>query len=767
MSNKYSKLIMIFIVATTAGMTSAQNLASPLAAEAFYQSGCQLCSNPNADLVQAKQAMILFNAALMLDRRADNVPPEIINLAGRYPQSDFSSTVQVALDKYLEIGHNADLDISLKAVQYLIEKLGSREERQKFLADLVDKYGKTNPFFASELATQLAFLVAETADTDTAQKYLMYAFSANNYNRLAFNTLVDTAQQAKQGISYASYLQSLRLAVRTNPLDLESAYNFARLAESVGLYTSAAAGYQYCIQANSYLNPSEQYAAEYYRPWALNCMNTRNYRACNTVLQKVRGFGVYDVMIEAITASSARQSGDVKESQAIFNSINSRAAGILAGKTTATAAQLQDYAWFYAFVQDSNSDALTWATKAYDADNNSVSTQAFLAYALVVNGQKDLAVPMLQKIGNTSQVAAIAKAMIFDANGNDSNAVELLKLAVQSSPGTFETQKAKALLKKLGSEYVSPVDSGAIETVLLNEYGQSVFSDFMPPDNMLTVSLKTAGNAFSYGTPLDMQLSIVNTYTEPMVVCPDAVFKGNIRVDIRVSGDLTEKYENYIVRTVRPSYEIKPGGALFVPLKLSEGRLGSLLDGHPQANLNMEITVYLDPQTAADGSVKSIFGTDPIKVIVKRRSLGLDTLYLQQRFDALRSGKQGQKIKSVQLFAGMLAEQQSLANMKNRYKFLYCEPGLLTSALAKCLLEDDWVLKVHTMAALQDVDLDYRLIDSISSQLDYKDWPVRLMSVFTLAGKQGNNFQEVVKWVNSNDSNQFVKDMAAELIADK
>jgi len=83
------------------------------------------------------------------------------------------------------------------------------------------------------------------------------------------------------------------------------------------------------------------------------------------------------------------------------------------------------------------------------------------------------------------------------------------------------------------------------------------------------------------------------------------------------------------------------------------------------------------------------------------------------------------------------------------------------------MLEDDWVLKVNTMAALQNVSLDYRLIDSISSQLDYKDWPVRLMSVFTLAEKQGANFQEVVKWVNSNDSNQLVKAMAAEIVAGK
>lgn len=767
MSSKYSKLIMMFVMFWSACVVYAEDLSSSIAADAVYQLGIGLVSGSDANLVQAKRAMILFNTALTLDRRADYVPPEMIKLAWQYPQSDFSAAVKAALDKYLGLGRTADVDVCLKAVKYLLEKLPSREERQQFLQDLIDKYGKTNPFLASELATQLGLLIAETADTSASQQYFLYAFSANNYNRLAFNTLVETAAAGRQGISYASYLQSLRLAVRLNPLDIESAYNFAKLAESAGVYTAAAAAYRYCIQADNYINPSEHYAAEYYRPWALNCMNTRNYRVCNAVLQKVRALGVYDVMVEAIAAMSAKQGGDVKESQAILNGINTRAASILSGKAQASASQFQDYAWFYAFVQDSNSDALTWATKAYDADNDSVSAQAFLAYALVLNGQKDLAVPMLEKIGTSSQTAAIAKAMVFEADGKDSNAVELLKLAVQSSPGTFEAQKAKELLKRFGSEYISPVDSAALETVILNEYGQSVFSEFMPPEKMLTASLKTSGNAFSYGTPLDVQLSIMNNYTEPLVICPDCVFKGNIRVDVRISGDLTAKFENYIVRTVRPSYEIKPGSALFVPLKLSEGQLRTLFDGHPQANLNVEITVYLDPRTGPDGHITSLFGTDPVKVIVKRRNLELDTLYLQQRFDALKSGKQGQKIKSVQLFAGLLAEQQSLANMKNRYKFLYCEPGLLTSALSKCLLEDDWVLKVQTMAALQDVNPDYRLIEAISSQLDYKDWPVRLVSVFTLAQKQGSSFQPVVQWVNSNDSNQLVRDMTAELMVGK
>jgi hypothetical protein len=234
-----------------------------------------------------------------------------------------------------------------------------------------------------------------------------------------------------------------------------------------------------------------------------------------------------------------------------------------------------------------------------------------------------------------------------------------------------------------------------------------------------------------------------------------------------LSGDLKERFDSYILKTIRPSYEIKPGSALFIPLKLTEGKLKPIFEGHPQANLNMEVTVYLDPQVAKNGNVKNIFGSEPVKVIIKRRKLELDTLYLQQRFDALKGGKQGQRIKSVQLFAGLLAEQQDLATMPQRYKFLYCEPGLLTSAIAKCMNEDDWVLKVQAIQAVQNLNLDYRLVDGISMQLDNNSWPVRLMAVYTLGEKQGPNFQTVLTWVTSNDTNKLVKGMAAELSTSK
>jgi len=772
MKNKKTGLLTIIIISASAFAADQQaQLSSPLAAQAIYQTGYQLCTRDNAGLTQANQAIILFTAAAMLDSRADYIAPEIIDLAWRFPQGDFNEPVRFALERYMNIGRTADLEVASRAMKYLLEKLGSREEREQFLLTLMEKYKDTNPFFVSELATQMGFLKAETADKAASQQFFMTAFSENNYNRLAFSTLAESAKTDSNGQMPAiAYLNSLRLAVRVNPLDIESAYDFSRISESLGLYAPAAAGYRYCTQVYRHLNPTGLMPAQYYRPLALNCLNMKSYRTSREVLEQVRGYGVFDVMIEAFTAMSAKNSGDAPASQAMFDEIKSKGAKILSGQVKALSGEMEDYAWYYCFVDEGNNpqDMLAWATKAYDADNNSVSAAAFMAYALVKNEQVELAKPIIEKIGTGTQTAAIAKAEILIASDDNSAAIEMLKSAVESSCGTVEATKAQAMLKRLGSEYVPSSDTSTVETSLANEYGQKFFSDFITPEKMISVSLKTPGNAFSYGSTIDTQLVITNNSSEPMIVSPEGIFKGNVQVDIRLSGDLNERIEKFMFKTVRPSYEIRPGSALFVPLQLSSGKLKTILDGYPQANLNVEVTVYLDPQSTADGKLQSIFGTDPIKAVLKRRNLELDTFYLQQRFDSLKNGRQGQKIKSTQLFAGLLSEQQKLAKTEKRYKFVYCEPGLLTSAMAKCLNEDDWVLKIETMSALYNVTPDYRLVNAISEQLDYSEWPVRLMALCIISDKQGgDNFASVLKWASTNDTDPLVKSMAAVLSGEK
>jgi hypothetical protein len=768
MFDKKTKILVIFIIAAAAVACFAQQqdeqLLSSLAARTFYDIGYELYNDRNSGFIEAKQAIIFLNVTITLDNRANYVLPDIINIAWKYPEENFSDAVQAALNEYVD--RTSDLEITARAVQYLLERLSSREDREQLLQKLLNQYQEENQFFASDLAAQMGFLKAETADTAESQRYLMRAYMNNKYNKLAFDKLAELAGGGNE-LPVIAYLENYRYAVRINPLDFKAALDFARLAESLGLYEPAAAGYKYCAELYKYLNPGKSLPAELYRPWMMSCYNAKNMAMCRQIMEQVRGLGVFDVMVEAIAAASAKQQDDAKSSQAILDSIKRRAGKVLAGEVNAPAGELEDLAWFFIFAADVNDvnsqDALLLATKAYDADNNSIGAGSFFACALAESNQIELARPVIEKVGTGTQASAITRAKILLADGDKDSAVKMLKSAVEADPGTFEARRAKIKLKGLGSEYVPSFDPNAYIVELSNNFGQTFFSQFMPPEKMVTVELKTGGSAFSYGNEINTELVVMNNYSEPMIICPKAIFEGNIRVDARLSGDLSKRIDNLIVKTVRPSHEIKPGQALFVPLQIVTGELKRIMERHPQADLNLEINVYIDPQADANGQIRNIYGIKPVKTILKLRKLDLNTMYLQQRFDAIKKGHQGQKIKSAQLFAGLLAEQQDLSVSGPRYRFMYAESELLSSAIARCLAEDDWVLKVQTMAALLKLKLDYRLTEAVSAELHNRYWPARLMAVFILAANQGKDFLPVLKWTANNDSSLEVKEMAAAL----
>ncbi len=96
------------------------------------------------------------------------------------------------------------------------------------------------------------------------------------------------------------------------------------------------------------------------------------------------------------------------------------------------------------------------------------------------------------------------------------------------------------MLRQLGSEYVSPIDTGALMTYLTQNLGQAVAPQFLPPDKMIDVQFSVRGNDFSYGNDLDGVITITNKGAEPLVITPEGLFQGNLRVSAQVGGDHQE-----------------------------------------------------------------------------------------------------------------------------------------------------------------------------------------------------------------------------------
>jgi len=743
-----------------ADATSPDQLFSPTVAQKFYETACELANGRDSGRPQIEQAVIFLTAAQALDSRAVYTLPDMIKAVCQYPQKDYSELVYNILANYLD--EFSDLEVARTAVRYLLDRLNSREEREKFLQEMLKTLGSKNKAFASELYTLTGLLMAEKADFKTAVYYLLEAYNSNKYNRLAFEKLVELALGQ---IEPAMYLEHLRLRLGVNPLDMDAAAAFAQYTMNLQLYDTAADAYGYCADLFGYLRPSETLPASIYIPWAFSSYNTqRNQHKCFQILKSIREKGRFDLILETIAAKAAAKTGDTQQANQIIQSVEEKAQQlIMNGGRSGKISPLQ-LAWFYCFGAPDADKALEWANKAYSIEPDSQTAAAILAYSLALNGQTDLA---KQLAGNyeKNQVAALAMVLVQLAEGKKDAAITTLKSLIASDPASFEAERAKEILTQNGNEYIPASNPEIILTALQSSFGQAVVPVFTVPEKIISAQLNFRGSKFPYGSELGGSVTITNNSSEPLIISDDSLFSGGIRVDVNVTGDITKNIPGLVNTKIQPALPVGLAQSLVIPLRFFTGELRQLLLAHPQASVDMEFTLYLDPVIAADGKpANGLAGIKPAKVAIQRQGIELTAKYLQNRVNLFSKGQQGQKIQTAQLFAGLLMEQCAMANREPLYKFVYADwmPELLKSSLASSLADDDWVVRVYTMAAITSLSMDYELINAASKNLNDVYWPSRMMAVFLLAGSS-SDFGKVLNWTAQYDSNGLVRSMAVAL----
>jgi tetratricopeptide (TPR) repeat protein len=742
-------------------LLDSDQLFSPSAGQIFYEVAYELANSDQLSAPQAEQAAVFLTATIYLDSRANYVLPDMIKLAAQQPQQNRFQFVHDLLTNYVD--QSADLEIVTQAVQYLLEQLNSREEREKFLEDFTQRIGGKNPVLDSEFACLLGLLMVEKADFDAAQFYFMQAFNNNKYNRLAFEKLLELAPQQ---IEPAMYLEHLRLTLAENPFDIEAALGFAQYAERLQLYDTAADTYEYCVNLFEYLYPSQQLPANIYLPWAISSYNTRRnqYRALQ-IAEKIRQSGRLDLILEAIAAKAAQKIGNTQQAEQILQDAEKKIQEMLISNQSARQNLPPELlGWFYCFAMTDPGKAIDWANKAYSTQPDSPTTAAILAYALAINAQNDWAKTIIDSYEN-NQIAELTLAKIQLAQGQTDAAIETLKSAIAKDPAALEAEQAKKILAEHGGEYVPPIDPDLTLAVLRNNFGPTAVPTFEAPQKMISVQLNLRGSKFPYASKFGGSVAITNNSSEPLVISDHGLFTGNIRIDANVTGDINKKIPNLVSLRTRPTSPVGPGQSIFIPVRLVTGQLRKLLSTYPQAFLDIEFTVYIDPVTNDHGVTNRLPGIEPAKIVASRPGTELTGRFLRNRFNSLSNGRQGQKIRTAQLFTGLLAEQQAMAQREPLYKFMYADwmPELLKSALVHNLAGDDWVAKVHTMTAMLSLPLDYQLINALAENLNDSHWPTRLMALYLLAKKQDASFKKVLDWTAEYDSNLLVRDMAIAL----
>jgi len=758
---------------------TAGSVFSPSVAKRFYEIAHEIACSKDINPAEVEQAIVLLKAARNLDSGADYTEPLLIRLASQASGQNHSPLLTRLLVDY--VGEKADLVVVRDAILYLLERLNSREQREELLKDLLRKLGGKNAVLDSELVTLLGLLAAEKPDLETAKYYFMQAYNHNKYNKLAFTKLTELVPEQ---IGPGMYLEQLRLALRENPSDIGAAVTFADYLERLELYSTAARAYEYCADLFSYLYPSEALPANIYLPWVICCYHARQeQKKCLQIAQQLRQQGIFDIFLEGIAGKAAEKMGDTAQATQIFQAAEAKAQQLLlqgpaagkegAGPDESSSPEVgpEHFAWFYCFAHPEPSKALDWANKAYAREPNSAATAALLAYSLVMNQQTDWAKPLLNNY-KRNQTADLAFALIQLKERQKDQAIETLKSAIAKEPGSLVAEQAKDLLSQLGSRYSSPVDPNVILAMMNNSFGESFIPAFTPPEKILQVQLNVRGNRFYYGSKFDGTVAITNNSSEPLIISDDGLFQGNIRLDAEISGDLKYSIPKLISRRIVTAPLVEPGGSLVIPLQLLTGQLRQVLLAHPQATLDIEFTLYLDPVTTAEGKVTNrLVNLQPVKVLVQRPGIELSSKYLLNRFNTIARGKPGQKIQTAQLFIGLLMEQQEMARGKPLYRYMSARwvPNMLRSALTHetGLLrnpdEQQWVVRVHTMADMLDFPLDRELMGVVAENLNNPHWPVRLMAVYLLAKSPGSKFGKVLDWTAKQDSHKLVRDMAMAL----
>ena len=752
-------------------ISDSDRLFSPSVSQKFYETAYELANSDNVTGPTAEQAIIFLTAAMNLDSTTSYVLPDIIRIGSRYPDRDYSELIYNSLANYID--KSADLAVARKAIQYLLERLNSREEREQLLEEVLITLGGKNNGLDSQLLTLLGLLKAETSDDPNAAQFFVQAYNKDKYNKLAFSKL---AELIGEQIKPATYLEQLRLVLGENPLSLEAALAFAEYAEQLQLYQTASDAYEYCTKLFGYLYPSQPLPDWLYLPWSVTSYNTlRNQYKSLQIAKDIRKSGRFDLFAEAIAGKAAAKIGDPKQAAQLLGNAAYRARKLLMDDTSPSrpstahgqlsSAQL---AWFYCFALTDKNEALGYANKAYSIDPNSM-TAAILAYSLVMNGQNDWAKSIIDNYTKTA-ISDLAMAQIQLAKGEKSSAFETLKLVIAKDPGALESERAKEILAANGGDYIPPIDPGIVLTTLKDSFKQAVVPTFLGPEKIISLQLTVRGSKFSYGSKFVGSVAITNNSSEPLVVSDDGLFTGSIRVDADITGDLSKKIPNLVSIKVQPASHIEPGQSLLIPLRLTTGKFRQILLNHPQASLDIEFTAYIDPVTIDAGQIiNRLADIKPARVLVNRPGKTLSPKFLQNQLNSISRGRQGQKGKIAQLFAGLLMEQHTMANCPPLYKFMYADwmPALLKSALLHSLNDDAWVVKVNTMAAMLDLPMDYEMIDAVSKNLSDTHWPARLMAVYLLARTRGSNFGKVLDYSAQYDSNQFVRGMAIALGAVK
>jgi tetratricopeptide (TPR) repeat protein len=723
-----------------------QTLFSPETAELFSTFGNHLIADQPQE---ADAAMTFLQAGILLDESSVLEYEQFLKGAGKVcgSQYDYSDTILLSLRKYLD--QKADLEIAVQALRCVIEKANTRVQRETLLTRLAARIGQANPVFSSDVATELGLYAAEKADYTTALAQFEQACRLNKYNLLAYSRMVELRGSQETGAVVRDKLIYLRLRLAVSPADLEAVVDFGHTAYAAQMYPLAADAFEYAAGLYAWLSPNTSPSDDIFVSWAQSCyFIPARQTQCITLADQLRATGRLNLALDSVAALAAGKMGKKQQQEQILSEAASRAEEHLAaGLDDITPAGL---GWFYCFVLEDAEKAAAYCNRAFTKNPEDPTAKSLMAYAFYLNNQDGLAREYSQAVDPNTPAAAMTLATLDIRDQQKQKALRRLRDLLDNYEMPLAIQiRAVELLKQCGFDYSRDLPIESIRKDLTDQFGEKIIPVFAGVDKLFSARLNFNGSEFSYGSTIETQLVMTNTGSIPMIINRQGLFTGNYRVDAVIGGDINVTIPRLIEGIFRPTRPVLPGESVSVRVDTNTGQLRKLLFTCPQASLEIKFVLYLNPVQAEDQAVVcGIPGVKPIEAVIRRKGIALTSEYLTGRLDTLTKGQEGLKIRSAELFAGLYAEQMAYQAGTIRYRRTRPETVLLTDAVRRALLDDNWKVRVQTLVLLSgnSVPLDYSMTLSVSENLNHEHWPVRMAAMWLLADQQKDAFQSVLDW---------------------
>jgi tetratricopeptide (TPR) repeat protein len=729
-------------------------LYSPQSANAFYNLACEILEPADVSIQEAKKAMIFLTATQVLDRSINTMLPQILKAASIDSRVDYSNFVRDQLYKY--VSATSDAELAMRAVTYMLSKVNTREQRENILEALYQDLGSSNQQFASEISAYLGILSAETADFNAAARHFLNAYNSNPYNVSAFEKLGEVSPDFVTVPLMAPYL---RRKITLDPYSLEIALDFADYAYQYALFDIARDSYEYAAEVYKHQNSEQPIPERIYLPWIMSAFNAE-YGEARTlrIVNKIRAQGSFNLAVEYISIMSEPLSAAQRDAR--LKELSQTAMRMFA--TGHQGVNEQGLCYFFTFMNPDRKSAENMAKRAYAVNSDSIDVRSLYAYTLFQSGDASTAEELVQYTKDYNQIAAYTFALIQNRKADVAAYTSTLKRLISMEPGSFVAKTALEKLDQADSEYIPEQDTYALKQLLEGNFGDFLVPEFKEPEEVIATKVSLSGVEFSYGADLGLYVVISNNGKQPLVITDSSFFRGDIFIRVRITGDIDGIKPVEIRKRITPVSPIRPGGTLSIPVQLNTEatRLSRILSDFPQANLTLTFQTYFDPEIDREGNVTSKI---PMATTTGRR-LGviMTRELLEKRIENLREGQAGQKINTIRLLSGLVAERSAAEKYGVFYRHRAIPQDTFEEAFEITFDEENWQVKLLMLDVLRNAGTTFQAQQRYSAALEAPQWPIRLISLYGLSMlSEGEDFDSVLNWMYQSDEQELVRRLAA------